>query len=82
MHRKPETAGIRFTELEYVYPSFGGSSKAVGFWIAESEVTVSTNPNFPALMVAMRGTERFVDHIVNTNSRPTAVADFIVGLQF
>lgn len=79
MHRNPETAGVRFTELEYIYPSSGGSSKAVGFWIAESEVTVPGNPNFPALVVAVRGTEMFVDHIVNANSRPTAAAEFIVG---
>ena len=79
IHRNPETAGVRFTELEYIYPSFGGSSKAIGFWIVESEVTVSGNPNFPALVVAVRGTENFVDHIVNANSRPTAAADFIVG---
>lgn len=80
MHRNPEAAGVRFTELDYIYPSFDGSSKAIGFWIAESEVTVSKNPNFPALVVAVRGTERFVDHIVNANSRSIAAADFIVGL--
>ena len=80
IHRKPETDGIRFSELEYVYPSFGGSSKAIGFWIAESEVTNSTNPHFPALVVAVRGTERFVDHVVNANSRPIRAADFLVGL--
>lgn len=80
MHRNPETVGVRFTELEYIYPSFGGSSKAIGFWIVESEATVSENPNFPALVVAVRGTERFVDHIVNANSRPTAAADFLVSL--
>lgn len=43
-------------------------------------MTVSTNPNFPALVVAVRRTERFVDHIVNANSRPMAAADFFVGL--
>lgn len=80
LHRKPETVGVKFTELEYIYPSFGGSSKAIGFWIAESKVTVPKNPNFPALVVAVRGTERFVDHVVNANSRPIAAADFIVGL--
>ena len=80
VHRKPKTAGVRFSELEYVYPSLGGSFKALGFWIAESEVTVSENPNFPALVVAVRGTERFVDHIINANSRPIAAADFFVGL--
>ena len=80
MHRNPETVGVKITELEYIYPSFGGSSKAIGFWIAESKVTVAGNPNFPALVVAVRGTERFVDHVVNANSRPIAAADFIVGL--
>ena len=79
VHRKPETTGIRFSELEYVYPSPSGSSKAIGIWFAESEVAISTNPNFPALIVAVRGTERFVDHIVNANSRPIAAADFFVG---
>ena len=80
IHRKPETDGIKFGELEYVYPSLGGSSKAIGFWTAESEVTDSTNPHFPALVVAVRGTERFVDHIVNANSRPIPAADFLVGI--
>lgn len=80
MHRNPETTGVKFTELEYIYPSLGGSSKAIGFWIAESEVSVSQNSNFPALIVAVRGTEKFVDHIVNANSRPTAAAGFLVGL--
>lgn len=79
VHRKPEIAGIRFSELEYVYPSPGGSFKAVEVWVAESEVAVSTNPNFPALIVAVRGTEGFVDLIVNANSRPIAAADFFVG---
>ena len=80
MHRKPETVGIRFSELDYVYPSLGGSSKAIGFWVAESEVTVWTNPHFPALVVAVRGTEKFVDHVVNANSRPIAAAEFLVSL--
>ena len=43
-------------------------------------MTFSTNLNFPALVVAVRGTERYVDHIVNANSRPVAAADFFVGL--
>lgn len=80
IYRKPETAGIKFSELDYVYPSLGGSSKAIGFWVAEPEVTIGTNPHFPALVVAVRGTERFVDHVVNANSRPIAAADFLVGL--
>jgi hypothetical protein len=80
LHRNPETAGIIFRELEYVYPSLGGSSKAIGFWIAESEVAaVSTNPNFPALAIAVRGTETLVDHMVNANCRPIAAADFLVS---
>jgi len=80
LHRNPKTAGIRFRELEYVYPSLGGSSKAIGFWIAESEVAaVSTNPNFPALVIAVCGTERLVDHMVNANGRPIAAADFLVS---
>lgn len=78
VHRNPETTGVKFTELEYVYPSFGGSSKAIGFWIAESEVAGSTNPNFPALVVAVRGTEKFIDHIVNANGLPIAATDFFV----
>lgn len=80
LHRNPETAGIKFSELEYVFPSFGGSSKAIGFWIAESEVTQSANPDFPALVIAVRGTEKFIDHIVNANGRPIAAADFFVRL--
>ena len=39
-----------------------------------------TDPHFPSLVVAVRGTERFVDHIVNANSRPITAADFLVGL--
>ena len=80
IHRKPDTVGIRFSELDYVYPSLGGSSKAIGFWVAEPEETVWTNPHFPALVVAVRGTEKFVDHVVNANSRPISAADFLVGL--
>ena len=80
IHRKPEIVGIRFSELDYVYPSLGGSSKAIGFWVAEPEVTVWPNLYFPALVVAVRGTEKFVDHVVNANSRPIAAADFLVGL--
>ena len=80
MHRKPETDGIEFSELEYIYPSLDGSSKAIGFWTTESEVIDPTDSHFPALVVAVRGTERFVDHIVNANSRPIAAADFLVGL--
>jgi len=30
----------------------------------------------------VRRTQRFVDHIVNANSRPMAAADFFVGLSF
>ncbi|KAK0510053.1 hypothetical protein JMJ35_007447 [Cladonia borealis] len=77
IHRKPETDGIRFNELEYVYPSLDGSSKAIGFWTTESEVIDPTDPHFAALVVAVRGTERIVDHIVNANSRPIAAADFL-----
>lgn len=80
MHRNPETDGIKFSELEYVYPSLGGSSKAIGFWTTQFEVIDSTDPHFPALVVAVRGTERFVDHVVNANSRPIAAADLLVGL--
>ena len=39
-----------------------------------------TDPHFAALVVAVRGTERIVDHIVNANSRPIAAADFLVIL--
>ena len=80
VHRKPETDGIKFNELECVYPSLDGSSKAIGLWTTESEVIDATDPHFAALVVAVRGTERIVDHVVNANSRPIAAIDFLVIL--
>ena len=79
MHRKPESPRIKFDELEYFYPSLGGASKAIGFWLAEPESKTPETKTFPALIIAVRGTEKFVDHFVNANGRPMAASDFFVS---
>lgn len=76
VHRKPQLPGITFKELDYAYPSAGGSSKAIGFWIVEAE-DGGANFNLPALIVAVRGTERFMDNVVNANGAPVASAGFL-----
>ena len=74
-HRRPHAAGVVFTEREYVGPSQGGTEKALGVWMAESEASCE---ELPALVIAVRGTARLVDAMVNANGRPVPAADFLV----
>ncbi|KAH8591652.1 hypothetical protein B0O99DRAFT_690460 [Bisporella sp. PMI_857] len=77
-HRKPQMDGITFTELEYAGPSLGGTSKAINFWIAESESSAVSSYNLlPALVIAIRGTEKPIDNMVNINGRPAPVSGFL-----
>jgi hypothetical protein len=77
-HRKPTTRGISFEELEYVKPSLVRTSKAMGFWIVSNEESTVKNDNLPALVIAIRGTSGYLDHMVNVNGRPSSVSEFLV----
>lgn len=77
-HRKPKTDGVTFTELEYARPSLGGTAKAIGFWIADSEAELNEHGDLPALVIAIRGTAGYIDHMANVNGRPVPASEFLV----
>ena len=77
-HRRPHAPGVVFTEQEYVGPSHGGTEKAMGVWMAESKGC----EEMPALVIAVRGTAKVVDAMVNANGRPIPAADFLVQIAF
>lgn len=78
-HRKPKAEGVSFTEFTYSEPSIGGTAKAIGAWKVESEVSSSRNEHLSAVIIAIRGSAKVVDHMVNLNGRPVPVNDFLVS---
>jgi Lipase (class 3) len=70
--------GVTFTELEYVGPSQAGTDKAMGLWMAESAAGEPDVEGLPVLVIAVRGTAKFVDVMVNLNGRPIPAAEFLV----
>jgi len=74
-HRRPHVEGTVFTEQEYNKPSQGGTEKAMGVWMARTQEECE---GFPALIIAVRGTSKLVDAMVNANGRPVAAGKFLV----
>ena len=77
-HHKPKIDGVTFKELEYARPSLGGTAKAIGFWVADSEVAPNEHGDLPALVIAIRGTAGYIDHMANVNGRPVLASGFLV----
>ncbi|KAK0722629.1 hypothetical protein B0T26DRAFT_674312 [Lasiosphaeria miniovina] len=73
-HRKPQVNGTVFREREYNRPSIGGTEKAIGVWTAAQSASYDGPP---VLIIAVRGTARFVDSLVNLNGRPLAADEFL-----
>ena len=61
---------VDFKVQDYVVPSAGGSTKAVSFTLVNRTVSPDeTNPFFPVLVVAVRGTASIMDGMVNANNQ-------------
>ncbi|KAH7128564.1 Alpha/Beta hydrolase protein [Dendryphion nanum] len=75
-HREPKAFGVKFTEMNYLKPSIGGTAKAMGVWKIQSETHPSANDSLQALVIAIRGTASQLDHMVNINGRSESVYDF------
>ncbi|KIW99882.1 uncharacterized protein Z518_10810 [Rhinocladiella mackenziei CBS 650.93] len=60
-----------FDELKFIRPSITGTTKAASFTsVRPVDSDARTNPMLPALIVAIRGTENLVAHMVNLNGQP------------
>ncbi|KAF3481519.1 uncharacterized protein GIQ15_04278 [Arthroderma uncinatum] len=67
-----------FTRDYIVMPSAGGTVKAMTTTIVAPRDGIDLDNKFlPALVVAVRGSESLMDHMVNANTKPKSVADFI-----
>ncbi|KAK3389151.1 hypothetical protein B0H63DRAFT_94923 [Podospora didyma] len=81
-HRNPQVDGTMFTEREYNRPSVGGTEKALGVWTATQSQSSPSFEELPFLIIALRGTARFVDSLVNLNGRPLPADEFLGTSQF
>ncbi|KAK3326735.1 Alpha/Beta hydrolase protein [Apodospora peruviana] len=75
-HRQPTVDGLVFTEQTYTKPSRDGTEKAMGVWMAKSD-TGQDWEGFPAMVIAVRGTAKLVDAMVNANGRPVTADEFL-----
>jgi hypothetical protein len=83
----PEDSGFSFERVKYVFASTSGTTKATAFTLVKQTVTEpeETAPEaspFPLLVVAIKGTERTIDWIVNANSQPRDASALFVRLFF
>jgi hypothetical protein len=63
----PSASDITFRRVRYVSSSTFGTTKATGFWVAESQNPMVTFE--PSLFIAIRGSASSLDHMVNLNGR-------------
>ena len=71
--RKSQTTVGSFCleESRFIHPSWTGTTKAVSFTTLHPLSTENvTNPLLPAFVIAIRGTENLVAHMVNLNGLP------------
>jgi hypothetical protein len=74
-HVAPEDSGFSFEHINYHFSSISGTTKSTAFTLVKQteavpDETVPDDSLFPLLVVAIKGTERTIDWIVNTNSQP------------
>lgn len=79
LHRKPVLDGVEYKELGFVDGNWKSLAKAIGFWQANGPNIpdqVSTPPTF---VIAIRGTQKIIDKLVNLNGRPADVTEWLVS---
>lgn len=77
-HLGPEKEN--FTVLERVKPSRDGSLKAAVIMTVKQDPSVAVeNPYMPLLIVAVQGTKKVVDFIVNANDESKDTRDLFVS---
>lgn len=80
LHRKPVLNGVEFTELDYVDGNWKSLAKAIGFWQADGPNIVGQMTYQPVFVIAIRGTQKIIDKLVNLNGRPTDVTEWLVSV--
>lgn len=68
-----------FLQKHLITPSIGGSRKvATMVTVTELDGKQSKNPFLPLVVVAIRGSDSKMDHMVNANGKPRNADSFIV----
>lgn len=68
-----------FSQNHLITPSIGGSRKvATMVTVTELDRERLKNPFLPLIVVAIRGSDSKMDHMVNANSKPKNASSFIV----
>jgi hypothetical protein len=80
LHRKPVLDGVEFKELDYIDCDWKSLAKAVGFWQADCSNLAGQSSSPPIWVIAVRGTQKILDNLVNLNGRPADVTEWLVSV--